>query len=397
MERQGTLTPQPFWWRVGFGSFALHLWLLWALAASNILLGVAALAAAFGRYGRGVCLPRAPALLHALGWLVLLFLLSIGFSYDPGISLPCLDDLFSLLPLVLTVYFVREERQARFVVTGLVLMGTVLAAVGIVQLAVGVAELDVRSRMPGPFSHYQTFAGVLLLATALLLARLLAPGTPLRPLHLLAMVILGGALVANLTRGSWVALILTMIFVFAHRFPRRVLVVLPVALLVAALFLPMTVLRRAGSIFDLYDESNYERLCMIWSGLHMVAERPLFGIGPGLVEKRYPLYRHPTAPRDRRPHLHNSFLQLAAERGLLSLAAFVALLGVSLRQGLVNYRREGGPNGPRADLHLGAAAALVAYTLAALFEDNWADTEVQRIALFVIALPFSLRSPARDA
>ncbi len=50
------------------------------------------------------------------------------------------------------------------------------------------------------------------------------------------------------------------------------------------------------------------------------------------------------------------------------------------------------PPGPRADLHLGAAAALVAYTLAAFFEDNWADTEVQKIALFVIALPFCLAS-----
>src|SRR6185503_20401739 len=111
-------------------------------------------------------------------------------------------------------------------------------------------------------------------------------------------------------------------------------------------------------IFDLRDESNYDRLCMIDAGLRMVAERPLLGLGPGVVESRYPLYRHPTAPRDRRPHLHDAYLQLAAEYGVLALIAFVAILAASLRQTLVNYRRDGGASGPRVDLHLGVAAAL---------------------------------------
>ena len=113
-------------------------------------------------------------------------------------------------------------------------------------------------------------------------------------------------------------------------------------------------------------------------------------LGPGVVETRYPLYRHPTAPRAHRPHLHASYLQLAAEYGVLALVAFAAILTASFSQTLRNYRRDGGAAGPRADLHLGAAAALAAYALAAFFEDNWADTEVQKIALFVIALPFCL-------
>ena len=46
----------------------------------------------------------------------------------------------------------------------------------------------------------------------------------------------------------------------------------------------------------------------------------------------------------------------------------------------------------RAELWLGAFAALVAFSLAGLFEDNWRDTEVQRVALFVIAIPYCLRA-----
>ena len=75
-------------------------------------------------------------------------------------------------------------------------------------------------------------------------------------------------------------------------------------------------------------------------------------------------------------------------------AAGVVILAISFAQSLRNYRRDGGARGSCADLHLGAAAALVAYTVAALFEDSWTDTEVQRVALFVIALPFSLKHPS---
>ena len=50
-----------------------------------------------------------------------------------------------------------------------------------------------------------------------------------------------------------------------------------------------------------------------------------------------------------------------------------------------------GPRGARVDLYLGAGAALLAFSLAGLFENNWGDTEVQRMALFLLAVPFCLR------
>jgi len=55
---------------------------------------------------------------------------------------------------------------------------------------------------------------------------------------------------------------------------------------------------------------------------------------------------------------------------------------------LSRFRAEGGFNGPRADLLLGTFLALVAFNVAALFENNWGDSEVQRLVLFVLAVPF---------
>ncbi len=129
---------------------------------------------------------------------------------------------------------------------------------------------------------------------------------------------------------------------------------------------------------------------MLQAGVSMVAERPLLGLGPDVVKRRYPIYRNDTAPRLTVPHLHNSFLELAAERGLLSLVAYVWMMAASLRCAWRTYRAEGGIRGARADLLLGVILALVAFNVAGLSEDNWRDAEVQRVALLLLAAPFCL-------
>ena len=129
-----------------------------------------------------------------------------------------------------------------------------------------------------------------------------------------------------------------------------------------------------ASIGDLRDASNFDRLCMLKAGLAMVRERPVFGLGPDLVRERYALYRPLAAPRFEVPHLHNSWLQIAAEQGLPSLAAYLVLTAASATVAWRAFVREGGHRGPRADLHVGVLVALLAFNLAGLFENNWGDT-----------------------
>ncbi len=130
---------------------------------------------------------------------------------------------------------------------------------------------------------------------------------------------------------------------------------------------PVPVLARALSVTNLSDESSYDRLCMLEAGARMVAEHPLFGIGPNMVERLYPIYRHATASRLNVPHLHDSYAQLAAERGLPALASYLALLAVALARAWRGYRADlaaghgAGQAGSRADLWLGVTAALVAF------------------------------------
>ena len=59
---------------------------------------------------------------------------------------------------------------------------------------------------------------------------------------------------------------------------------------------------------------------MMKSGIHIIKDDPLTGVGPDMVIQVYPHYRDKTAVNQLNPHLHNVPLQIAAERGLPALA-----------------------------------------------------------------------------
>ena len=371
--------------RFGLGLYAAHLFSLFSLAASNILLGVSLLAAPWTVRGGRPLSREARRWVWCLGLYVVLKLVSVALSYDPRISAGSLGEIFNLTSPLLALLLIRRERDARRIVKLVILLAALLAALGLVQYLLG--NDDLQSRIRGSLSHYMTFAGVLLIGDCLLLAWIACGDGRRRLWAWVALAAINLALLGSYTRNAWVALLVVVTVLVVVRAPKFLWAYLPVTALLLVL-VPQPMLSRFVSIADLHDPSNYDRLCMVSAGLDMVKERPIFGIGPAMVSRRYTIYRHPTAPRFWVPHLHNSYLNLAAERGLVSLAAFLALLGLSARQAWRRLRLEGGLRGPRADLFLGVLLVLLGFCVAALFEDNWADAEVQRVLVFVLALPF---------
>jgi len=384
-------------WR--FGLYAAHLLTGFAIAVSNALLALALLAYPLLRLR-----PALPAAARRPAAVAGLYLAALGAAIlaSPELvkSARALSEVFSFATFFLALAWVRGERRTRFLLDAAILVGALLALSGLAQLAAGYGDLERRIR--GPFSHYMTFAGYLLPLDLVLVARLLTrrpePGASGpsawldRPLVAWsALVAINAALFASLTRSAWLALAVALAALCALVRP-RLLLATPLVLGLFLVLAPVPMVERALSIADLSDESNYDRVCMAEAGLRMIAERPLLGIGPDQVKLRYPIYRSPTAPRRTVPHLHNAYLQIAAERGLLALAALLALLGGSALAAWRGWRR----GGPAADVHLGVLAALAAFAVAALFENNWGDTEVQRYVLFLLAAPFALAAPAAE-
>jgi O-antigen ligase len=395
------------WRRLAMAGYALHLFTVFGLALSNILLGVTLALAPRALAERRVRWEVLRPVLLPMGFYLVVLAASILLSYEPRASLYSFGETFAFATLYLGPGLVRGERELRRLIDGMIAVAALLALRGLSQyLWVSFGELDQRIR--GPFSHYMIFSGVLLTCDVLLVTQMVC-GRGARSLwRWAALALINTALIGTMTRGAWLALgsvLLSLLGLYAgrrgrgedggqpvrprHR-GRRYAAVCALSLLAAFLLAPFPVLRRAASIFDLRDPSNYDRLCMLDAGLHMIAERPLAGLGPDMVDHRYEIYRHPTAPRYWVPHLHNSFLELAAERGLPALAAYLWMMIAGVRLALRRYRAEGGLAGPRADLYLGSVFALLAFNIAGLFENDWGDAVVKRLALFALMIPFCL-------
>ncbi len=226
--------------------------------------------------------------------------------------------------------------------------------------------------------------GLAALAAALALSRSPRVRAAEATLPLLVLPIAAWALVVSQTRGVWIGAVVGLTLTAFLRAPRLLALV---AVLLAALVVskPAPLVGR----LTMTDASSVDRYYMWQAGIDMIVDRPVFGMGPGMILSSYPRYRWPEAPNPNAPHLHNNLLQLAAERGLPGLAFFLwwalAAFLTALR-GLAGAR--GDPStGPAA---IAAFAVLAAIFGAGLFEYNLGDSEVLMLVLLLMAVPFAL-------
>ena len=334
------------------------------------------------------------ALTHPLtsiaGVFALLVALSVVFSLDPRASVRALPALSLLLLVPITIDLVDSLPRARAILLAVAASGTVLALYGLAQLAR--EGPDLQNRIRANLSHYMTLSGLTLLAGCILLAFLFEGRGRERWLSAAALVPFS-AMVFTLTRGAYVGAVAAVIVYLALRRPRGLLLLAP-ALVAVFLLLPADVRHRAASIVDPTDTTNRDRIAMARAGGRMIADRPLFGLGPELVKPYYTLYRDPDAPRWRVPHLHDNVIQIAAASGVFAAAAYLALLALFFARVIALLR-----GARRDDRTLVAAAAFVAVaaaSVAGLFEYNFGDKEVLMATLPLLALPFS-RAMAPDA
>ena len=247
-------------------------------------------------------------------------------------------------------------------------------------------------RAKGFFSIYMTLAGTLTIATALLLAllgpairrarALLIPGA-------LAFVALGLTLVRSAWLGCGASLGLLLVL------SRRLVLILPVAVaLLVALTVPSPFQARFLSMLDPGESTARERFYFWEAGAAMVREAPLLGWGPGGVRRHYPEFKRPDAVRPRTGHLHNNLVQLAAERGLLGLGAWLWIWVAFYFRATCVYRALPPARADDRALVAGSLAAVTGFLVMGLFEYNFGDSEVLHLVWVVAALPFVV---ARDA
>lgn len=344
--------------------------------ANLLLVGAAVAAWVAWRRGQLRDRPRGRSITRPLAAFAGLTVVSAVASVDPLGSITELPRLLVFLTVPLAAGLL-DERRWPWVVGGLALSVTLLGAWGVLEFAAGANHLD--NRIHGPVSHYMTYSGWLLLAVLVVVTHALLERQPL----LFVSVALGVvALILSYTRNAWVGLAVGVLLLAAV-WRRRLLLAYPVVALAVWLLFPRAVVDRALSTFDLSQHANYDRLCMAVAASKMIQNHPWTGVGLAQVKRTYPLYRVDDAPTWSVGHLHNNPLQIAVERGLPALAAYLWLVASF---GGAAWRALPLLTGRRRTMVAAVLVGFAGITAAGLFEYNFWDAEISYLTLTLLGV-----------
>jgi len=311
-----------------------------------------------------------------------LSLLATAFSVNPGVSFGEARGLlpFLLVPVLFTA--LARDGETEWLLAAFLASGFVNA---LYSIGYEFARADPGERVSGFMGHYMTQAGLLMLFCSVALGFVLFRRGRARLAWAGGLVLAAWALVLTLTRSGWIGLGVAAVVV-ALLWKPKILILLPV---LAALFFavsPRTVRGRALSIFSLRDPSNQYRLEYARAGAKIIADYPLFGTGPKTVRMVFQNPKYGLSEMAKRNvHLHSNIMQIAAERGVTALVAWLAFIVAAFLALLKLARRAGDPARPLA---AGALAGLAAFFVAGFFEYNFGDSEVSTLLLIVLTLPF---------
>ncbi len=314
-------------------------------------------------------------------------LVSAALSPDPRASLGPSKQLVLFL-IVPAVYRFIGGRRGHTLLTVVLTCAAVSALFGIVQY--GILHYDNLGQRPqGSLGHWMTYSGLLMIVIAVAVARLLFAASD-RTWAALVLPALAVAVTVTFTRGAAVGACAAVAVLFALK-DFRLFAVLPVLAAVFVVLAPGQLALRYSSMFNMNDPTVRDRFIMLHIGERMIRAHPLTGVGPNMVQRRYiefhgddPLMG-PDGVVHINPHLHNDFLQIAAERGLPALAAWLWFIVALVRDCWNRFR-----SGQRA-LAATALATVTALLTAGLFEYNFGDSEVLMTFLIIVTLPAAAR------
>ncbi|MEE8348850.1 MAG: O-antigen ligase family protein [Acidobacteriota bacterium] len=328
---------------------------------------------------------------------------AIVFSSDVPTSLPSLSKHIRFLWIPM-VYTYLGRRQVEYVLQAVFGVAGISAAYGILQYF-WLREVDLLHRISGFMGHWMTFSGQLMLCSVALggyLLYLLNPETrKAKPalsgqpsagtvpfwVWALLWLVVSFALALTQTRNSWLGTLvglLLLLWVYRRRW------IVPGLILVVILFMasPEGVKQRLYSGLDPNDVTTQGRLELLRTGRNIIAAHPWTGLGPRMVPRLYQDYNESDAfPAWTYQHLHNNFVQIAAEMGLITLICWVAIW-IRLLWDFVSFASRPAVDGYSTYSAVSSMAVLTAFLTAGLLEYNFGDSEILILLLFFMTVPY---------
>lgn len=248
-------------------------------------------------------------------------------------------------------------------------------------------------RATGFYGHWITYSESLQLIGSLALGLFVVlPRKRTREGLLLALTIIGicGALLLSVTRASWLSFLLSAALIATLGLSRRALVVIAacaIPLVLAGLFVLHQ--KRNVGFFDKKDDSIAWRQTIWREGFHLLVSNPrhlAVGVGMDSIKshwREWDLFEGGKLPMG---HMHSDYLELALERGVPTLIAWLILLGTYGWTLWKTQRRVAKKDWIERGIVLGALGGLLGFMTSGVVHYNWGDSEVVMIFYLVMGL-----------
>src|SRR3954447_15984054 len=312
--------------------------------------------------------------------------------------------LFLFIPLVYTV-FLRQLSTVFYVLIAWIATATASALLGFGQFIQKYETARktgenfyvayVGHRITGFESHWMTFGALQLSVLCLVLAQVFFSDRRLPAwVSWTAIAVLCVSILLGETRSIWLASMCSVLYLVWSWRPKMIVAV-PVVVAVAFALAPSATRERLTSVVSPHGEtdSNRHRIVTFATGLRMIEAHPLFGIGPEQIGRQFDHY----VPSDiKRPlpvgyygHLHNIYVQYAAERGVPGLLFILSAIGLTVwdceRQILKGVKARS----LRLFLLHATVAVTIAVLVGGLLEYNLGDSEVLMMFVSVVGLGYA--------
>ncbi len=262
------------------------------------------------------------------------------------------------------------------------------------------------TRASGFFGHYVTFAEAIQPLASLALALLIVvPGGMLTRNRILLGIVLGASAVAlflSVTRASWASFAVSAAIITLIAASRRTVIIcalIAVPLVIGGLIFLQQ--KRQVSFFDSTDDSTTWRTRVWKEGFEVLIFNPrhlAVGIGMDSLKTHWQDWGMFDNGRQPIGHLHSDYLQIAFERGVPTLIAWLAWMVFYLQLLWKNIRRPG-LDWPARGLLIGAFGGTIGFLTSGLVHYNWGDSEDVMIVYLIMGMSLAVIRylPANDA
>lgn len=343
-------------------------------------------------------------------WLLLFFfawtLLAATLSNAPLSAWPQIKKFFVYLIVPCLAAAYTGPAAARAILGTMGAVGALSAVWSLIQYAKKFAaakaaganftDAYIADRITGFMSHWMTFGGTMMTVFLLGAAYVLFRRPIRRPAAAAvaaATTVVAIAIFLGWTRGVWIGTFAGMLYLL-WCWRRALVLAAPLLALAAVLIMPKPEQDRVLSIFRPRGDtdSNSHRIALFRTGEAMIKAHPLIGVGPEQVQRNFERYAPDDIPRPFPRawwygHLHNIYIQFAADRGI---PAMLAIIGFFFWTTVRIARAAATATGERQWMLHGIAAFSIGILVTGIFEHNLADSEILMLALGLVTLGSSL-------